>query len=85
VSIYYLSGRRDTASAIERKRLCAHFTRPAHADGKSSLEGVLPIPRTRLFLVTSFCWLPNRPGPLSFLLFESSFSGLRFPQIMKLI
>jgi hypothetical protein len=50
VSIYYLSDSRDTAFAIDRKQLCAHFTRPAHADGKSSLDGVLPIPRSYLFL-----------------------------------
>jgi hypothetical protein len=53
VSIYYLSDSRDAAFAIDRKQLCAHFTRPAHADGKSSFDGVLPIPRSYLFLLAT--------------------------------
>jgi hypothetical protein len=88
VSIYYLSGRSDTAFAIDRKQLCVHFTRPAHADGKSSFDGVLPSLQLPLF--DYLFLLATEPIRTALFLIIRVIGlrfpqiGLRFPQIMKL-
>jgi hypothetical protein len=79
VSIYYLSDSRDIAFAMTGNSF-VHILHDLHMlMAKAALTASCRFPAA-----TSFCWLSNRPEPLSSLLFESSFSGLRFPQIMKL-